>query len=97
MSRYERANKKRKVDFDSGADARDPGKTAWKPSASFTPIEGGRQWTLSVAVGASVLKDTFTADQQIAIPGRIGRALAVFNVDEVVIYDDTPWKSAPEG
>ncbi|PKS09515.1 hypothetical protein jhhlp_004132 [Lomentospora prolificans] len=90
MSRYERANKKRKVEFDE-----DPGKTAWKPSASFTPIEGGRSWTLSVAVAASVLKDTFTADQQISIPGRIGRALAVFNVDEVVVYDDTPAEERP--
>ena len=38
---------------------------------------------------------TFSPDQQMAIAGRIGRAMAVFNVDEVVIYDDTPESERP--
>ena len=32
-------------------------RSTWKPSATFTPIEGGRKWTLSVAIAASVLKE----------------------------------------
>lgn len=31
-----------------------------------------------------------TADQRMAMPGRIARALAVFSVDEVVVFDDSP-------
>ncbi|SPN99997.1 uncharacterized protein DNG_02849 [Cephalotrichum gorgonifer] len=77
--------KKRKLEQDE-----DAATTTWKPSTYFQPIEGGRKWTLSVAIAASVLKDTLSADQQISIPGRIGRALAIFNVDEVIVYDDSP-------
>lgn len=36
-----------------------------------------------------------TNDQRIQAPGRIARALAVFAVDEVVIYDDSPAESRP--
>lgn len=36
-----------------------------------------------------------TADQRITSPGRIARALAVFSVDEIVIYDDSPPESRP--
>ena len=31
-----------------------------------------------------------TADQRLTMPGRIARALAVFSVDEVIIFDDSP-------
>jgi methyltransferase len=34
-----------------------------------------------------------TAEQHMISPSRIARALAVFNVDEVVVYDDTPESS----
>ena len=36
-----------------------------------------------------------TAEQRISVPGRIARALAIFNVDEVVIFDDSPVSSRP--
>lgn len=38
---------------------------------------------------------THSPDQQNVIAGRLGRALAVFNVDEVVVYDDTPLDERP--
>ncbi|KAL2107068.1 hypothetical protein VUR80DRAFT_5724 [Thermomyces stellatus] len=82
-------NKKRKID------QTDESRATWKPSATFTPHEGGRQWTVAVAVAASVLKDTHSPDQQNAIAGRLGRAMAVFNIDEVVIYDDSPADERP--
>lgn len=36
-----------------------------------------------------------TADQRMTAPGRIARALAVFSVDEVVVFDDSPPASRP--
>lgn len=36
-----------------------------------------------------------TADQRITSPGRIARALGVFCVDEIVVYDDSPLESRP--
>lgn len=40
-------------------------------------------------------KSLSTADQRMTAPGRIARALAVFSIDEVVIFDDSPPSSRP--
>ncbi|KAF4592059.1 deoxyribose-phosphate aldolase [Ophiocordyceps camponoti-floridani] len=69
--------------------------TSFKPSASFTPHPGGRDWTVSVAIPSSILTNLATADQRVTVPGRIARALAVFAVDEVVVFDDSPLSSRP--
>lgn len=36
-----------------------------------------------------------TAEQRMAVPSRIARALAIFSVDEVIVYDDSPASSRP--
>ncbi|KAK6071137.1 methyltransferase C9orf114 [Seiridium cupressi] len=60
-----------------------------KPSAFFQP-QGGRDWTVSVAVPGSVLSTCRRDDQRTAVINQIARALAVFSVDEIVIFDDSP-------
>ncbi|KAI0138297.1 putative RNA methyltransferase [Pestalotiopsis sp. NC0098] len=60
-----------------------------KPSAFFQP-SGGRLWTVSIAVPGSVLSTCRRDDQRTAVINQIARALAVFSVDEVVIFDDSP-------
>ncbi|KAF5130892.1 putative methyltransferase C9orf114 [Metarhizium anisopliae] len=90
MSFHERNNKKRKTAHNGQQD-----RTSFKPSASFAPTEGGRDWTVSVAIPTSILTNLATADQRMSIPGRIARALAVFAVDEVVVFDDSPASSRP--
>ncbi|KAF4966804.1 hypothetical protein FSARC_5549 [Fusarium sarcochroum] len=89
MSFHERKSKKRKTDHD-GQDT-----TSFKPSATFNPTEGGRPWTLSVAIPSSILTNLATADQRMTQPARIARALAVFSVDEVVVFDDSPLSTRP--
>ncbi|KAI1343471.1 DUF171-domain-containing protein [Xylariaceae sp. FL0016] len=59
-----------------------------KPSAFFTP-SGGREWTVSVAIPGSVLSTCRRDDQRTNIISHIARALAVFSIDEVVIFDDS--------
>ncbi|KAL1901785.1 hypothetical protein Cpir12675_000294 [Ceratocystis pirilliformis] len=66
-----------------------------KPTSRFTPIESGRSWTVSVALPGSVIEDAHTTDQQVALPGRLGRALALHNIDEVILYDDTQASKRP--
>ncbi|KYK60930.1 uncharacterized protein DCS_02070 [Drechmeria coniospora] len=61
----------------------------------FTPVNGGRDWTVSVAIPSSIITNLATADQRMTAPGRIARALAVFSVDEVVVFDDSPASSRP--
>ena len=101
------ANCEQKRKFDANGEADGPDTS--KPTARFKPIEGGREWTVSVAIPGSILdkcdlsaslplnlsngRSAITGEQHMVSPSRIGRALAVFNVDEVVIYDDTPKQS----
>ncbi|KIX95834.1 uncharacterized protein Z520_08542 [Fonsecaea multimorphosa CBS 102226] len=58
-----------------------------KPSAVFQPT-GGRSHTLSVALPGSIIGNAKNHDQKTFLAGQIARALAVFCVDEVVIFDD---------
>ncbi|KIW50170.1 hypothetical protein PV05_11785 [Exophiala xenobiotica] len=58
-----------------------------KPSAVFQP-SGGRSWTLSVALPGSVVANAKSHEQKTFLAGQIARALAVFCVDEIVIFDD---------
>ncbi|OAP59119.1 hypothetical protein AYL99_06417 [Fonsecaea erecta] len=58
-----------------------------KPSAVFQPT-GGRSYTLSIALPGSIIGNAKSHDQKTFLAGQIARALAVFCVDEVVIFDD---------
>ncbi|EGE78878.1 deoxyribose-phosphate aldolase [Blastomyces dermatitidis ATCC 18188] len=58
-----------------------------KPTAVFTP-RGGRSQTLSIALPGSIIANAQSHDQKTFLAGSIARALAVFCVDEVVIFDD---------
>ncbi|KAJ6446849.1 deoxyribose-phosphate aldolase [Purpureocillium lavendulum] len=91
MSFHEQQNKKRKT-MHNGVRREN---VSVKPSTLFAPIHGGRDWTVTVAIPASVITSLATADQRMAVPGRIARALAIFSVDEVVIFDDTPLSQRP--
>ncbi|KIV89292.1 hypothetical protein PV10_08870 [Exophiala mesophila] len=58
-----------------------------KPTAVFKPT-GPRSHTLSIALPGSVIANAKSHDQKTYLAGQIGRALAVFCVDEIVIFDD---------
>ncbi|KLO85557.1 Uncharacterized protein LW93_14171 [Fusarium fujikuroi] len=89
MSYSERNSKKRKTEHNG----REGGST--RPSTIFDPVEGGRPWTISVAIPSSILSDLASADQRMNQPARIARALAAFSVDEVVVFDDSPLATRP--
>ncbi|ROT41091.1 deoxyribose-phosphate aldolase 2 [Sodiomyces alkalinus F11] len=86
MSHSDYRTKKRKLGHNGAADDVNTS----KPSARFNPSQGGRDWTISVAIPGSIVADHRTLDQRMTSPGRIARALAVFSVDEVVVYNDMP-------
>ncbi|EWG42046.1 hypothetical protein FVEG_03998 [Fusarium verticillioides 7600] len=89
MSYSERNSKKRKTEHNG----REGG--SGRPSTIFDPIEGGRPWTISVAIPSSILSDLASSDQRMNQPARIARALAAFSVDEVVVFDDSPLATRP--
>ena len=48
----------------------------------------GRSYTLSVALPGSILDNAQSPELRTYLAGQVARALAVFNVDEVVVFDD---------
>lgn len=48
----------------------------------------GRKWTLSVAIPGSVVKTAITPELQTVLVGQIARCLAIFQVDEVIVFED---------
>ncbi|KAF6790374.1 methyltransferase C9orf114 [Colletotrichum sojae] len=88
---YDQSSKRRKT---GEASFVDPSRLSSRFQASC--YEGGRDWTISVAVPVSILSDAITNDRRTAVAGRIARALAVFAVDEIVLYDDTPEDARPK-
>ncbi|KAF7591856.1 hypothetical protein BBP40_001053 [Aspergillus hancockii] len=64
-----------------------------KPTAVFTPT-GGRSHTLSIAIPGSIVANAHSVEQKTLLAGIIARALAVFSVDEVVVFDDD--KNSPQ-
>ncbi|VUC30367.1 unnamed protein product [Clonostachys rosea] len=92
MSYQERQTKKRKTGHNDGSRSE---QRPFKPSPHFAPRNAGRDWTVSVAIPSSILANLATADQRMSIPGRIARALSIFSVDEVVIFDDSAPATRP--
>ncbi|CAL8576142.1 hypothetical protein XPA_002035 [Xanthoria parietina] len=58
-----------------------------KPTAIFEATEG-RAYTVSVALPGSIIINALTPELKTLLAGRIARALAVFCVDEIVVFDD---------
>jgi hypothetical protein len=49
-----------------------------------------RPYTLSVAISATMLSHLEKPELKTFVAGQIGRTLALFEVDEVIVYNDTP-------
>ena len=59
-----------------------------------TPREStGRSYTVSIAVAGSVLDNAQSPPLRAYLAGQIARAAAIFNVDEIIIFDDTGGKA----
>ncbi|KAE8151895.1 putative RNA methyltransferase-domain-containing protein [Aspergillus avenaceus] len=79
-------NKKRKTFHDHNVHV-DNNVFTSKPTAVFSPT-GGRTHTLSIAIPGSIVANAHSIEQKSLLAGIIARALAVFCVDEVVVFDD---------
>lgn len=86
--------KKQKRSMSTG----DPGPAAagagTDPNADdSTPV--GRKWTLSIALPGSLLDNPPSLEAAVCTAAQIARAAAAFQVDEVVVYDDTVNRHTP--
>ncbi|XP_059490312.1 putative methyltransferase C9orf114 [Neocloeon triangulifer] len=48
----------------------------------------GRSWTLSIALPGNILDNAQTPELRSALAGQIARAAAIFNVDEIVVFNE---------
>jgi hypothetical protein len=48
----------------------------------------GRSYTLSIALPASILRNAQSNELRTYLAGQIGRAACVFNIDEIIVFDD---------
>ena len=59
------------------------------------PPGKGRDYTLSIAVPASILEETCLLDElRTYVVGQVARAANIFSVDEIVVYDDGCWRKS---
>ena len=54
----------------------------------------GRPYTLSIAVAGSVLDNAQSPSLRAYLAGQIARAAAIFNVDEIIVFDDSGGQAA---
>ncbi|XP_011664913.2 putative methyltransferase C9orf114 [Strongylocentrotus purpuratus] len=51
--------------------------------------ENGRPWTLSIALPGSILDNAQSPELRTYLAGQIARALVIFNIDEIIIFDES--------
>ncbi|KAG0086430.1 hypothetical protein BGZ92_008136 [Podila epicladia] len=56
---------------------------------SFPVPEKGRNWTVSIALPGSILDGSLTVELKTYLVGQIARACCMFNVDEIIIYNES--------
>ncbi|KAL2129722.1 hypothetical protein VTI74DRAFT_7402 [Chaetomium olivicolor] len=81
---HDHQSKKRRLDTEDGG-----AMPNFRAPARFRPTVP-REWTISIAVPTSIITNCVTREQRTTNVGCVARALAIFSVDEVVIYDDSP-------
>eukprot|EP00397_Hematodinium_sp_SG-2012_P060172 GEMP01078006.1.p1 GENE.GEMP01078006.1~~GEMP01078006.1.p1 ORF type:complete len:347 (-),score=59.01 GEMP01078006.1:27-1067(-) len=77
-------------EFAGGATASHIGGPTLRPSSLSMLVtkKSGRPWTLSVAFPASIIANAQTKELKAYLVGQLARALTIFGVDEVILWDD---------
>lgn len=48
----------------------------------------GRDWTVSIAVPSSIVDNAQSPELKSYLIGQIARTLVIYNIDEIVVYDE---------
>ncbi|PNH05465.1 hypothetical protein TSOC_008303 [Tetrabaena socialis] len=76
------------------ADAPDAAMAADDSAGGDEAGPSGRKWTLSIALPGTLLDNPLSLEFAVFAAGQVARAAAAFQVDEVVVYDDSPAATA---
>jgi len=66
----------------------DSAKPVPKNILSSTTLSVGRNYTVGIALPGSILENAQTPELRTYLAGQIARAAAIFNIDEVVVFND---------
>lgn len=64
-------------------------------STVLSKAENGRKYTVSMAVAGSIVDNAQSLELATSLAGQIGRAAAIFQVDEIVVFDEGDEASGP--
>lgn len=56
--------------------------------AEARPRPPGRSYTVSLALPGSIIENAQSAELRTYLAGQVARAAAVFNIDEVIVFDE---------
>ena len=73
---------------EEAAKSLDRNRAASKHTQEGSSVSKGRSYSVSVALPGSILDNAQSPELRSYLAGQIARALAVYNVDEVVVFDD---------
>ena len=57
--------------------------------SSLSEVKQGRSYTVGVAIAGSILDNAQSPELRSYLVGQVARAAAIFNVDEVVVFNDS--------
>ena len=87
-SKKKKKKKKKKARVEIDMEEEEAGASA---SAAPPAYPNGRRHTVTVALPGSVISNAQTVELQTYLAGQLARALTVFEVDEIVVFDDHGW------
>ena len=72
--------------------------SAWSGKLAPSVVSCGSptKYTLSIAIPSSVLKSAKTTELKTYLVGQIARACAIHEVDEIIVFMDSPYESSAE-
>jgi hypothetical protein len=85
LREWKNAQLKKQLDAEQAGEIEQ--KTTISSNLMPQPIKG-RSYTLSIALPASILRNAQSNELRTYLAGQIGRAACVFNIDEIIVFDD---------
>ena len=75
----------------------DPAPAAASPAAASASTRTGRPWTVTLALPGSIVDNAQSHELRSYLVGQVARACAIFNVDEIVVFQGAKPIPPPTG
>lgn len=97
MTREQKKEIRRKRKLELRAVTAEENKTKAQKQESAERRAKGRAWTLSMAIPGSIIDNAQTKELKTYLAGQVARAAVIFQVDEIIVFDDQLGAAKNEG